>query len=171
MARPRKGVVPCVCPRAKQLLADKRRREREQKDAQRRAAGKVKVGTPEHKTQVALSQAKAVAASRKRDLSAAETREKLTPRIKVIPRRTDNIAACRNFDPELWFSGYDAEMSEALSICGSCPFGVKRECLEGAVRRGDRWFGIFGGLLPEERRNANRVQHELRLLRMLEDEV
>lgn len=35
-------------------------------------------------------------------------------------------AACRDYDPELWFSGKPYEQAAALAVCRSCP--VVDEC-------------------------------------------
>ena len=57
-------------------------------------------------------------------------------------------AACRNYDPELWFAK-DRRISKAQNICLSCP--VARECLEQAMSLGNV-EGVWGALTPEGRR-------------------
>jgi len=68
------------------------------------------------------------------------------------PRR----AACRNADPEIFFSGDnehpgDRKIREARAraVCSACP--VSRSCLEVALATPEP-AGIWGGLDPEERK-------------------
>ncbi len=66
-------------------------------------------------------------------------------------------AACRRFDPELFFPISSAgpalpEMRRAKAVCASCP--VRQPCLAFALAT-DQAFGIWGG----------RDENELRLLR------
>lgn len=65
-------------------------------------------------------------------------------------------AACRTADPELFFPTRElpreqrrAAEREAKSICSRCP--VIAECLQAALERDER-HGIWGGLLPRERK-------------------
>ena len=69
-------------------------------------------------------------------------------------------AACRRYDPEIWFpQSYTgptalAQISEAQRICNSCP--VKAACLDDAMGRegnksSENRHGICGGLTPDER--------------------
>lgn len=66
-------------------------------------------------------------------------------------------AACKDEDPEFWFPEYDkkdravyyAKIDYAVATCGSC--SVQKDCLEWALTT-ETDLGIFGGLLPEERK-------------------
>jgi WhiB family redox-sensing transcriptional regulator len=64
-------------------------------------------------------------------------------------------AACAGADPELWFdSNPDGPASRlALQICAGCP--VRTDCLNYALEFGVT-HGIFGGLLPRQRRTYRR---------------
>ena len=60
-------------------------------------------------------------------------------------------AACLGADPELFFPPERrgaAQARKAKAICAGCP--VRTECLEYAVRHGER-FGVWGGTAEEER--------------------
>jgi len=61
-------------------------------------------------------------------------------------------AACANYDPELWWVEDPKECASkvALAVCSTCP--VRRDCLQHAQEMPER-EGIWGGLLPRERRN------------------
>ena len=75
-------------------------------------------------------------------------------------------AACATADdPSLWFAGADAgqhgqtvadarRKREAVAICQSCP--VCDECLTWALESNEP-FGIWGGLLPRQRRTLRRT--------------
>ncbi|MDX3239757.1 WhiB family transcriptional regulator [Streptomyces sp. ME03-5709C] len=71
------------------------------------------------------------------------------------PRHWDTDAACKNHPrPDLWFaepseSGGWADVEEAKRHCYRCP--AMTPCLTGALERGEP-FGVWGGLLPDERR-------------------
>lgn len=60
-------------------------------------------------------------------------------------------ANCRGLDPGLFFPerGGTWESVHAKAVCAECV--VRQECLEYAVRAGER-YGIFGGLSEKERR-------------------
>ncbi|SDJ95409.1 WhiB family transcriptional regulator, redox-sensing transcriptional regulator [Actinopolyspora mzabensis] len=67
-------------------------------------------------------------------------------------------ASCRDEDPELFFPVSEVgpgaqQVQQAKKICAQCP--VSSECLAYAQRTGLD-FGIFGGMTPEERREAGR---------------
>lgn len=49
---------------------------------------------------------------------------------------------------------------EGREICMSCP--IREECLEGAMLRRER-YGLFGGLVPIERRRIERRERRRRL--------
>jgi WhiB family transcriptional regulator, redox-sensing transcriptional regulator len=65
-------------------------------------------------------------------------------------------AACRNTDPNLFFTPDGPEptlakgnrIAAALAICAGCP--VRKACLADAVAADDR-FAIRGGTTPEDR--------------------
>ena len=59
-----------------------------------------------------------------------------------------DLAACADADPDLFFAADEAAQNEALTWCARCP--VRESCLESALRRGER-FGIWGGLREAER--------------------
>ncbi|MEJ8278498.1 WhiB family transcriptional regulator [Pseudonocardia spirodelae] len=56
---------------------------------------------------------------------------------------------CRNGDADLWFAEAPAELEEAKSRCSHCP--LQRECLAGALERGEPW-GVWGGEIFERGR-------------------
>lgn len=68
-------------------------------------------------------------------------------------------AACRDADPELFFSNDDRDRDAAMALCGDCP--VRTECLEHALTTREA-YGIWGGtdehdrkrLVRRRRRNA-----------------
>lgn len=65
---------------------------------------------------------------------------------------------CTVGDGDLWFSDVPAEIDRARSRCVGCP--VQRQCLEGAMQRGETcgvWGGelFLGGLpVPSPKRNG-----------------
>jgi WhiB family redox-sensing transcriptional regulator len=66
-------------------------------------------------------------------------------------------AACRDEDPEVFFpvgspgnDAYDAQVSEAKSICHRCT--VASDCLARVLRTRDS-DSVSGGMTPDERRN------------------
>ncbi|MFP4150151.1 MAG: WhiB family transcriptional regulator [Nitriliruptoraceae bacterium] len=62
-------------------------------------------------------------------------------------------AACRDTDPELFFSNADADRRQALELCASCP--VRQECLEHALATRES-YGIWGGTDEHERKRLLR---------------
>ncbi len=54
----------------------------------------------------------------------------------------DDRLACLEHDPELWFAESPARLEQAKRLCRGCP--VRRECLSGALERGEQW-GVWGG--------------------------
>jgi len=69
-------------------------------------------------------------------------------------------AACRDFDPELFFpvseTGPGArQVAQAKAVCARCP--VRAECLDYALDNGLD-HGIFGGLTEQERRKVRTHQ-------------
>lgn len=51
---------------------------------------------------------------------------------------------CRTRDPELWFAETPMGVEDAKALCLECP--IRRECLAGALERGEPW-GVWGGEL------------------------
>jgi WhiB family transcriptional regulator, redox-sensing transcriptional regulator len=64
------------------------------------------------------------------------------------------LAACRDADPELFFSDGNADgTAVALRICAGC--AVAEECLEWALTA-RATFGVWGGTTEQERRRLLR---------------
>ena len=64
------------------------------------------------------------------------------------------LAACRDADPDLFFSDGDGEgTAVALRICAGC--AVAEECLEWAVMARAS-FGVWGGTTEQDRRRLLR---------------
>lgn len=73
------------------------------------------------------------------------------------PTRTTDYAdaACRDSDPEIWYSPSHKERAIAVEACLRCP--IREQCLQdslAAESRGDTQylFGIYGGMSPNQRR-------------------
>lgn len=66
-------------------------------------------------------------------------------------------AACKDTDPELFFSLSRAKGADdaAKAWCKACP--VRLACLEYAIRTGS--VGVWGGMTDEERRAERRRRH------------
>jgi WhiB family transcriptional regulator, redox-sensing transcriptional regulator len=62
-------------------------------------------------------------------------------------------AACRDADPDLWFSDVPIDQHHAIVVCSGCP--VREPCLQEALD-GFADDGIFGGLTAPARRNLRR---------------
>lgn len=63
-------------------------------------------------------------------------------------------AACTTMDPDLFFPEAGEHGGEqAKAACRSCP--VRRECLEGALARNEK-YGIWGGTSGADRRELRR---------------
>ncbi|WP_327088553.1 WhiB family transcriptional regulator [Nonomuraea sp. NBC_01738] len=58
-------------------------------------------------------------------------------------------AACRDTDPELFFTEAEGARTLARRRCRPCP--VRVECLRDAMHHGEE-HGIWGGTSPAERR-------------------
>jgi WhiB family redox-sensing transcriptional regulator len=65
-----------------------------------------------------------------------------------------DLALCAQVDPELWFSDSPWQYRAARAICGECP--VRAECLAFALEHNEQ-FGMWGGLVPQERRQLHRA--------------
>lgn len=66
---------------------------------------------------------------------------------------------CRSHDPDLWYPEKGDRVSEKLAKkhCLNCP--VRNECLGFALENDEPW-GIWGALLPRERRSLQRRQRK-----------
>ena len=62
-------------------------------------------------------------------------------------------ANCKGANADLFFPERGASTRTAKGICRECQ--VRRECLEFALRSGEK-FGIWGGLSERERRRVRR---------------
>jgi WhiB family redox-sensing transcriptional regulator len=66
----------------------------------------------------------------------------------------EDRAACITADPDLFFPEAGEHGGEqAKAVCASCP--VRRECLEGALARNEK-YGIWGGTSGADRRELRR---------------
>lgn len=66
-------------------------------------------------------------------------------------------AACRNVDPEVFFSADDADRNVALTTCAACP--VRMACLEHALATRER-YGVWGGADEHERNRLLRRRYQ-----------
>lgn len=66
-------------------------------------------------------------------------------------------AACRQTDPELFFSNHEDDRDAAIALCGTCP--VRMQCLEHALASREG-YGIWGGTDEQERRRILRRQRQ-----------
>ena len=64
-------------------------------------------------------------------------------------------ANCRGLDPDLFYPERGASTREAKAVCQGCV--VREECLEFALRRGEK-FGIWGGTSERERRRIRKAR-------------
>jgi WhiB family transcriptional regulator, redox-sensing transcriptional regulator len=64
-----------------------------------------------------------------------------------------DLALCRETDPDAFFPEKGGATREAKRICSRCE--VRGECLEYALAHDER-FGIWGGLSERERRRLKR---------------
>jgi WhiB family transcriptional regulator, redox-sensing transcriptional regulator len=62
-------------------------------------------------------------------------------------------AACRDADPEQFFSNDDRDREAALAMCAACP--VRTECLEHALATRES-YGIWGGTDEHDRKRLLR---------------
>jgi WhiB family redox-sensing transcriptional regulator len=74
--------------------------------------------------------------------------------VNLAPPDWTDRASCRDASwPDLWFATPSDPRhplwDEPRAICQACP--VRNECLERAMRVGED-HGMFGGLIPEQRR-------------------
>lgn len=79
-------------------------------------------------------------------------------------------AACRDYDPELWFphsdSGLNVEqIAQAKAVCAACP--VRDACLDWALEHNVE-HGIWGGATERERRSIRRSRGQRDRPRVLE---
>ena len=75
------------------------------------------------------------------------------------------MGACAGEDTELFFhprnerrGAKERREEAAKAICAAC--GVRQQCGDWALRRGER-FGVYGGMTEEERRRLPKGQGEL----------
>lgn len=61
-------------------------------------------------------------------------------------------AMCKGTPSVWWFpdSNKPSSYAKARLICDKCP--VADECLDYALRNDERWWGMYGGTIPAERR-------------------
>jgi WhiB family redox-sensing transcriptional regulator len=62
-------------------------------------------------------------------------------------------AACRGEGINTFYSPAAGSIADAKKVCRGCP--VRQQCLDDALRRGDR-YGVWGGLTPRERARLRR---------------
>lgn len=80
--------------------------------------------------------------------------------IAALPNRSGadpdwrDRALCAQTDPEAFFPEKGGSSREAKKVCRNCE--VRPECLQDALRRGER-FGVWGGLTEGERRKLARA--------------
>lgn len=59
----------------------------------------------------------------------------------------DDLAfPCQRSQDDLWFAETPALLEQAKGLCEPCP--IRRECLVGALERGEPW-GVWGGEIFE----------------------
>lgn len=75
--------------------------------------------------------------------------------VMAVPDPTEwaDDAACNDADPELFFSGDEADQKVALQLCDGCP--VREPCLRFALLDG-QMHGVWGGTLEPRRRQMIR---------------
>lgn len=66
-------------------------------------------------------------------------------------------AACRGFDPDIFYPVSEEEAEEAKSICRSCP--AREACLEYALSQRER-DGVWGGATERDRRRILRQRRK-----------
>jgi WhiB family transcriptional regulator, redox-sensing transcriptional regulator len=64
-------------------------------------------------------------------------------------------SACRDADPDLFFSVVPADVAAAKAVCAGCP--VRENCLEFALEHGER-HGTWGGMDEDERPAARIIR-------------
>ena len=62
-------------------------------------------------------------------------------------------AACRDAEPDVFFSTAEGDRAEAMRLCAACP--VRLECLEHALESREA-YGIWGGTDEQERKRLLR---------------
>lgn len=77
--------------------------------------------------------------------------------VDVMPEIEDrpwaSHAACRDADPDVFFSERETEVANARRICSGC--AVRDDCLDWALDMRIR-YGVWGGATPRERRRMLR---------------
>ena len=70
-----------------------------------------------------------------------------------------DLAACRGFDPGLWYPSAGESGQDAKRVCRQC--SVQEPCLEYALAVRER-YGVWGGASEIERRLILRARHGAR---------
>lgn len=73
----------------------------------------------------------------------------------VIEEPWVDLAACRNFDPMLFFPAPGGDERTPMAICENCC--VVEACLDYAIRADERW-GVWGGTTQRYRRKLSRLR-------------
>ncbi len=77
-----------------------------------------------------------------------------SPLSDLLPTGTwQQDAACRDAEPDLFFSTAEEDRAAALELCNACP--VRLECLEHALETREA-YGIWGGTDEQERKRLLR---------------
>lgn len=72
----------------------------------------------------------------------------------LVPSGTwQQDAACRDADPDLFFTNDEEHHQAALALCAACP--VRQQCLEHALATREP-YGIWGGADEHERKRLMR---------------
>ena len=73
--------------------------------------------------------------------------------LAAIEADWQNLALCQQTDPDAFFPEHGASPQEAKKVCARCE--VRAECRADALDRMEL-HGVWGGLVPEERRRLLR---------------
>lgn len=76
----------------------------------------------------------------------------------TLPGAWQDQAACRDADPDLFFTSDDQARREALARCAGCP--VRLECLDHALEHRET-YGIWGGTDEQERKRLSRQRRRV----------
>lgn len=74
---------------------------------------------------------------------------------KDLPRRGIGRAACRDYDPELWFSDFKSDREFAKAVCSGCAARVA--CGLVALALPPSTAGIWAGLDENDRRELRKA--------------
>jgi len=77
--------------------------------------------------------------------------------VRILVRRPSWMvsAACRGKTELFYPEGEGLARTEALLLCELCP--VVRECLDWALKTGEMTHGVWGGMLPRQRRRVKKA--------------